>query len=55
MSRNFQSKSKDLVNLEIKTADEVWDFKNKRNGKPTLSSKYDFYGRIDKGSSAFLK
>ena len=55
MSRNFQSKNKDLVNLEIKTADEVWDFKNKRNGKPTLSNKYDFYGRIDKGSSAFIK
>jgi hypothetical protein len=54
MSRNFQSKRKDLVKLEVVTADEAWDKTVKRKGKPTLSKKYDFYGRIDKGSSSFI-
>ena len=55
MSRQFQSKNKDLVSLDVVSADDVWDFKHKRNGKPTLSNKYDIYGRVDKGSSAFIK
>ena len=54
MSRNFQSKNKDLIKLEVITADEAWDKQIKRKGKPTLSKKYDFFGRIDKGCSAFV-
>lgn len=54
MSRKFQGKNKDLVNLQVITADKAWDKTVKRKGKPTLSKKYDFYGRIDKGTSAFV-
>ena len=54
MSRKFQSKNKDLVKLQVITADEAWDKTAKRKGKPTLSKKYEFYGRIDKGTSAFI-
>lgn len=54
MSRNFQSKNKDLVKLDIITSDKVWDTNVKRNGKPTLTKEYEFFGRIDKGSSAFI-
>lgn len=54
MSRHFQQKNKDLVNLEVVTSDMVWEKSHKVNGKPTLSKKYDYYGRIDKGSSAFI-
>ena len=44
-----------MVNLDVVTADDVWDLTHKRKGKPTLSNKYEFYGRVDKGSSAFIK
>ena len=54
MSRNFQSKNKDLVKLKVITADQAWDKTVKRKGKPTLSKQYDFFGRIDKGTSAFI-
>ena len=54
MSRKFQGKNKDLVNLQVITADKAWDKTVKRKGKPTLSKNYDFYGRIDKGTSAFV-
>ena len=54
MSRKFRDKNKDLINLEVKTADEVWDKINKRNGKPTLKREYDYYGRIDKGTSVMI-
>lgn len=54
MSRRFQSKNKDLVNLEIKTASDVWDKSVKRKGKPTLSKKYNYFGRIDKGTSSMI-
>lgn len=54
MSRQFQQKNKDLVNLEVVTSDKVWDKQNRRNGKPTLRKNYSYYGRIDKGSSAFI-
>lgn len=54
MSRKFQGKNKDLVNLQVITADKAWDKKVKRKGKPTLSKNYDFYGRVDKGTSAFV-
>ena len=54
MSRKFQGKNKDLVKLKLITADEAWDKNVKRKGKPTLSKKHSFYGRIDKGTSAFI-
>ena len=54
MSRKFQSKNKDLVKLKVITAEQAWDKSVKRKGKPTLSRKYDFFGRIDKGTSAFV-
>ena len=52
MSRVIQPKNKDLVNLEIKKSKDVWT-KNK-SGKFVLSDKYDYYGKIDKGLSAFV-
>lgn len=54
MSSKFQDKNKNLVNLEIITADKAWDLSKKRKGKPTLSKKYQFFGRIDSGTSAFV-
>lgn len=52
MSRNFQGKNKDLVKLSVVTADKVWT-KNKSN-KPVLRKDLDIYGRVDKGTSAFV-
>lgn len=54
MSRKFQSKKLDLISLELISADKVWNKSLKRKGKPTLNKNYDFYGRIDKGTSAFI-
>jgi len=54
MSRKFRDKNKDLIKLEVKTSDEVWDKTHKRNGKPTLSKKFEYFGRIDKGTSAMI-
>ena len=54
MSRVFRDKNKDLVKLEVKTADEIWDTKHKRNGKPTIRKDIEVYGRIDKGTSAMI-
>lgn len=54
MSRKFQHKNLDLVSLEPISADKVWNKKVKRNGKPTLRKDFDYYGRIDKGTSAFI-
>lgn len=54
MSRTFQKKAKDLVKLKVITADEAWDKTIKRKGKPTLSKKFKFFGRIDKGTSAMI-
>lgn len=54
MSRKFQQKNKDLVNLEVVTADKVWNRDVRVNGKPTLSKEYDYYGKIEKGTSAFI-
>ncbi|MBQ7373041.1 MAG: hypothetical protein IJW64_00525 [Clostridia bacterium] len=52
MSRPFQSKNKDLVNLEVVTADKVWE-KDKK-GKPKLKKDLGIFGRIDKGTSSFI-
>ena len=54
MSRKFQQKNKALINLDVITSDEVWDKTKKRKGKPTMSKEYDYYGRIDKGTSAYI-
>lgn len=39
MSRLFQRKNKDLVNLDVIESSEVWDKSKLRNGKPTLTKK----------------
>ncbi len=54
MSRKFQQKNKDLVNLEVVSADKVWNNNIIINGKPTLSRQFDYYGKVSKGSSAFI-
>lgn len=52
MSRPFRDKNKDLVNLRVATADEVWMTDNK--GKPRLRRDLSIYGRVDKGTSVFV-
>lgn len=52
MSRVFRDKNKDLVNLEVVTSDKVWT--THKNGKPILRKDIEIYGRIDKGTSAFI-
>ena len=54
MSRRFQEKNKELITLDVDSSDKVWDKSTLRNGKPTLKKDYSYYGRIDKGSSAFI-
>ncbi len=54
MARNFQQKNKDLVKLDVITSDKAWNKNILRKNKPTLSKEFDFYGRIDKGTSAFI-
>ena len=51
MSRKFQEKNKDLVNLVAVTSDMVWTVKN---GKARLRRDVDIYGRVDKGTSSFI-
>ena len=48
MSRPLRTKEKDLVNLRVVTADEVWT-KNK-GGKMVLRKDINIFGRIDKGN-----
>lgn len=52
MSRPLRTRYKDLVNLRVVTADEVWT-KNK-SGKMVLRKDINIFGRIDKGTSAFI-
>lgn len=52
MSRPFRGKNKDLVKLEVVSAEEIWT-KNK-SGKPKLRTDIEIYGRVDKGTSAFV-
>ncbi len=52
MSRPFRDKNKDLIKLEVVSSDVVWT-KNKV-GKPKLRTDINIYGRVDKGSSAFI-
>lgn len=52
MSRKFQGKNKDLVNLQVVSSKEVWT-KNKQ-GNYVFNKKYDIYGKVDKGTSSFV-
>ena len=52
MSRPFRDKNKDLVKLEVVTSDVVWTTDKK--GKPKLRQDIDIYGRVDRGTSAFV-
>lgn len=52
MSRPFRDKNKDLVKLQAVTADVVWT--KDKNGKPILRKDIDIYGRVDRGTSAFV-
>ena len=52
MSREFQGKNKDLVNLRATSSSEVWT-KDKK-GKAVLRRDIDIYGRVDKGTSAWV-
>lgn len=52
MSREIQVKNKDLVNLEIKKSKDVW--KKNRKGNYVLSDEFDYFGKVDKGLSAFV-
>lgn len=54
MARVFNEKELDLIKLTVVPSNKVWDIKKKRKGKPTLSTKYDYFGRVDKGTSAFV-
>ena len=52
MSRNLQKKNKDLVKLQVMTADKVWQ-KNK-NGKYQINKNLNVYGKVEKGSDCFV-
>ncbi len=52
MSRLFRDKSKDLVNLEVVPASQVWE-KNK-SGKFVYKKCFNIFGKVEKGSSAFI-
>lgn len=54
MSRIFQQKNKDLVNLEVVPSEKVWDLNKRYKNKPTLSKEYDYYGKVEKGMSSFI-
>ena len=52
MSRKFRPKNKDLIKLKVVTADKVWT--TDKSGKRKLRRDIDIYGRVDKGTSAFI-
>ena len=52
MSRKFRPKNKDLIKLKVVTADKVWT--TDKSGKRKLRHDIDIYGRVDKGTSAFI-
>ena len=55
MARRFQEKNKDLVKLEIFSAENVFDkTKLTKGGKPILRSDLQIYGRVEKGLSAMV-
>jgi hypothetical protein len=52
MSRLFRDKNKDLVRLKVVTSDKVWT--TTKSGKPIIRKDIGLYGRVDKGTSAFI-
>lgn len=52
MSRVLQPKNKDIVKLEVKKSKDVW-MKDKNN-KYVLKDEYEYFGKVDKGLSAFV-
>lgn len=52
MSRPFRDKNKDLVNLQVVSSDKVWT--KRKNGKFALRQDIKIFGRVDKGTSAFV-
>lgn len=52
MSRKLQAKNKALITLETKTSKEVWN-KDKK-GNFVLNNDFDYYGKVEKGTSAFI-
>lgn len=52
MSRQFQQKNKDLVKLDVIESNNIW---KKKDNKYFLDTKnYDIYGKVEKGTSAFI-
>lgn len=49
MARKNQDKNKDLCNIKVITSDVAWD-----NGHKSLRKDLNFFGRVEKGSSAFV-
>lgn len=52
MSRIFQNKNKDLSNLKVVSSKDVWI--RKKNGKYIFNNTLKIYGKIDKGTTAFV-
>lgn len=52
MSRNFQNKNKDLVNLQVVSANDVWQ--RDKNGNYSYKKDLKIFGKVDKGTSAFV-
>jgi len=53
MSRTFKPKNKDLVNLDVVTADKVW-IVNSKGERILDKKKYDIFGRVEKGVDSFV-
>lgn len=49
MSRLFRDKNKDLINLDVVTADKVWN-----SGFKTYRKDIEIFGRVDKDCSSFV-
>lgn len=52
MSRKLQPKNKDIVNLSVESAKNVWV--RGADGKFKLNDKFEYYGRVEKGMTAFV-
>lgn len=52
MSRVLQPKNKDIVKLEVKKSKDVW--KKDKNNKYVLKDEFEYFGKVDKGLSAFV-
>lgn len=49
MARKNQSNNKDLCNLEVVTADKVWN-----NDHKTLRKELNIYGKVEKSFTAYV-